>query len=85
MSTRSSARNIFPPLEEPERIIRRRTHVDPNLLNNFKEVNMAANRNDDDGPPPPAGGDLQVPDLQTMEELCQPTLTGSRMLSLRVK
>nr|GEZ29428.1 hypothetical protein [Tanacetum cinerariifolium] len=35
---------------------------------------MAANINDDDGPPPPAGGDLQVPDLRTMEELCQPTL-----------
>nr|GEU77457.1 reverse transcriptase domain-containing protein [Tanacetum cinerariifolium] len=34
---------------------------------------MAANRNGDDVPPP-GGGDLPVPDLQTMEDLCQPTL-----------
>nr|GEU36278.1 putative reverse transcriptase domain-containing protein [Tanacetum cinerariifolium] len=33
-------------------------------------------KNDNDGPPPPAGGDLQVLDLRTMEELCQPTLKG---------
>ncbi|GJZ71925.1 reverse transcriptase domain-containing protein [Tanacetum coccineum] len=36
---------------------------------------MAANENGDDGLPP-AGGGLPVPDLQTMEELCQPTLNG---------
>ncbi|GJS50126.1 reverse transcriptase domain-containing protein [Tanacetum coccineum] len=40
MSTRSSTRNLFPPLEDPER------------------------------------GGLPVPDLRTMEELCQPTLNG---------
>nr|GEW93104.1 reverse transcriptase domain-containing protein [Tanacetum cinerariifolium] len=34
------------------------------------------NGNCDDGPPPNDGGDLLVPDLQTMEELCQPTLNG---------
>ncbi|GKC38908.1 hypothetical protein Tco_1051292 [Tanacetum coccineum] len=45
MSTRSSTRNLFPPLEDPERTIRRRTRVDPNLLNNFEEINMAANGN----------------------------------------
>ncbi|GJV75291.1 reverse transcriptase domain-containing protein [Tanacetum coccineum] len=75
MSTRSLTRNLFPPLEDPERTIRRRTRVDPNLLNNFKEINMAANRNGDDGLPP-VGGGLPVPDLRTMEELCQPTLDG---------
>ncbi|GJV29485.1 reverse transcriptase domain-containing protein [Tanacetum coccineum] len=75
MSTRSSTRNLFPPLEDPERTIRRRTRVDPNFLNNFEEINMAANGNGDDGPPP-AGGGLPVPDLRTMEELCQPTLNG---------
>ncbi|GJT59231.1 reverse transcriptase domain-containing protein [Tanacetum coccineum] len=75
MSTRSSTRNLFPPLEDPERTIRRRTRVDPNLLNNFKEINMAANGNGDDGLPP-AGAGLPVPDLRTMEELCQPTLDG---------
>nr|GEY15633.1 hypothetical protein [Tanacetum cinerariifolium]GEY23503.1 hypothetical protein [Tanacetum cinerariifolium] len=29
-----------------------------------------------DNQPPPEGGDLPVPDLRTMEELCQPTLNG---------
>nr|GEW81522.1 reverse transcriptase domain-containing protein [Tanacetum cinerariifolium] len=46
--------------------------VDPTLLNNFE---MATNGNGDDVPPP-RGGDLPVPDLRTMEELCQPTLNG---------
>ncbi|GJW56869.1 hypothetical protein Tco_0103600 [Tanacetum coccineum] len=75
MSTRLSTRNLFPPLEDPERTIRRRTRVDLNLLNNFKEINMAANRNGDDGLPP-AGGGLPVPELRMMEELYQPTLNG---------
>nr|GEW55757.1 reverse transcriptase domain-containing protein [Tanacetum cinerariifolium] len=61
MSTRSSARNLFPPLHNPELTIRRRSHTDPTLLNNFE---MAAEGNDD----------LSVPDLRTMEELCQPSL-----------
>nr|GEU54945.1 reverse transcriptase domain-containing protein [Tanacetum cinerariifolium] len=64
MSTRSSVRNLFPPLENPELTIRRRTRVDPNLLDNF---NMATNGNGDDVPPA-RGGDLPVPDLRTMEE-----------------
>ncbi|GKA50669.1 hypothetical protein Tco_0743742 [Tanacetum coccineum] len=62
MSTRSSTRNLFPPLEDPERTIRRRTRVDPNLLNNFEEINMAANENGDDGPPP-AGASYDFMDL----------------------
>nr|GEV24584.1 reverse transcriptase domain-containing protein [Tanacetum cinerariifolium] len=36
---------------------------------------MATNGNGDNQPPP-EGGDLPVFDLQTMEELCQPTLNG---------
>nr|GFA98573.1 hypothetical protein [Tanacetum cinerariifolium]GFA98608.1 hypothetical protein [Tanacetum cinerariifolium] len=63
MSTRSSTRNLFPPLDNPELTIRRRSRVDPTLSNDFE---MATNRN----------GDPPVPDLQTMEELCQPTLNG---------
>nr|GEW86461.1 hypothetical protein [Tanacetum cinerariifolium] len=63
MSTRSSARNLFPPLDNPELTIRRRSRVDPTLLNNFE---MAAEGN----------GDPPVPDLRTMEELCQPSLNG---------
>nr|GEY47846.1 reverse transcriptase domain-containing protein [Tanacetum cinerariifolium] len=63
MSTRSSARNLFPPLESPEITIRRRSHADPTLLNDFK---MATDGN----------GDPPVPDLKTIEELCQPSLNG---------
>nr|GFC70555.1 reverse transcriptase domain-containing protein [Tanacetum cinerariifolium] len=63
MSTRSSARNLFPPLDNPERTIRRRSRADPTLLNDFE---MAAKGN----------GDVPVPDLRTMEELCQPSLNG---------
>nr|GFC31370.1 reverse transcriptase domain-containing protein [Tanacetum cinerariifolium] len=47
----------------PELTIQRRSRSDPTLLNNSK---MAA-----EGP-----GDLPVPDLQTMKELCKPSLNG---------
>nr|GEV67968.1 reverse transcriptase domain-containing protein [Tanacetum cinerariifolium] len=63
MSTHSSARNLFPPLDNPELTIRRRSRVDPTLLNEFE---MATDGN----------GDPPVPDLRTMKELCQPTLNG---------
>nr|GEW97211.1 reverse transcriptase domain-containing protein [Tanacetum cinerariifolium] len=63
MSTRSSVRNLFPPLDNLELTIRRRSRVDPTLLNDFE---MATDEN----------GDPQVLDLRTMEELCQPTLNG---------
>ncbi|GKA54983.1 hypothetical protein Tco_0753932, partial [Tanacetum coccineum] len=62
MSTRSTAKNLFPPLEDPERTIRRRSRVDPNLLNNFEEINMATNVNDGDRPPP-VGSGLQFQSL----------------------
>nr|GEW62435.1 reverse transcriptase domain-containing protein [Tanacetum cinerariifolium] len=63
MSIRSSARNLFPPLDNPELTIRRRSRVDPTILNDFE---MATERN----------GDLPVPDLRTLEELCQLFLNG---------
>nr|GEZ32730.1 reverse transcriptase domain-containing protein [Tanacetum cinerariifolium] len=63
MSTRSSARNLFSPLDNPDLTIRRRSRTDPTLLNDFE---MAAEGN----------GDPPVPDLRTMEELCQPSLNG---------
>nr|GEY33982.1 reverse transcriptase domain-containing protein [Tanacetum cinerariifolium] len=72
MSTRSSTRNLFLPLDNPELTIRRRPLVDPTLLKDFE---MATNGNGDDVPPT-EGGDLPVLNLQTMEELCQPTLNG---------
>nr|GFA38975.1 reverse transcriptase domain-containing protein [Tanacetum cinerariifolium] len=55
--------NIFPPLDNPELTIRKRSRTDPTLLNNSK---MAAEGN----------GHLPVLDLRTMEELCQPSLNG---------
>nr|GEX51263.1 hypothetical protein [Tanacetum cinerariifolium] len=63
MSTRSSARNLFSPLDNSELTIRRRSRVDPTLLNDFE---LATEGN----------GDPPVPDLRTMEELCQPSLNG---------
>nr|GEZ32530.1 reverse transcriptase domain-containing protein [Tanacetum cinerariifolium] len=70
MSTRSSARNLFPPLDNPELTIRRRSRVDPTLLNDFE---MATDGN----------GDSPVPNLRTMEELCQPTLNGGTFMKRR--
>nr|GEV04355.1 reverse transcriptase domain-containing protein [Tanacetum cinerariifolium] len=63
MSTHLSARNLFAPLDNPELTIRRRSRADPTLLNDFE---MAAEGN----------GDPPVPDLRTMEELCQPSFNG---------
>nr|GEX66708.1 reverse transcriptase domain-containing protein [Tanacetum cinerariifolium] len=63
MSTRSSAINLFPPLDNPKRTIRRRSRSDLTLLNNSE---MVAEGNDD----------LPVPDLRAMKELCQPSLNG---------
>nr|GEU64924.1 reverse transcriptase domain-containing protein [Tanacetum cinerariifolium] len=54
--TRSSARNLFSPFDNPELTIRRRSRVDPTLLNDFE---MATEGN----------GDPAVPHLRTMEEL----------------
>nr|GFA48736.1 reverse transcriptase domain-containing protein [Tanacetum cinerariifolium] len=63
MSTHSSTRNLFPPLDNPELTIRRRSRVDLTLLNDFK---MATEGN----------GDPTLPDLRTIKELCQPSLNG---------
>nr|GEW35773.1 hypothetical protein [Tanacetum cinerariifolium] len=61
--THSSARNLFSPLDNPELKIQRRSHADPTLLNDFE---MATKGN----------GDPPVPDLWTIEELCQPSLNS---------
>nr|GEU92256.1 hypothetical protein [Tanacetum cinerariifolium] len=72
MSTRSSTRNLFPPLDNLGLTFQRRPRVNPTFLNDFE---MATNRHGDDVPL--AGGcDLPVPNLRTMEELCQPTING---------
>nr|GEU98794.1 reverse transcriptase domain-containing protein [Tanacetum cinerariifolium] len=62
-STRYFARNLFPPIDNPELTIQRRSHANPTLLNDFE---MATKGN----------GDPPVPDLRTMKELCQPSLNG---------
>nr|GEX36510.1 reverse transcriptase domain-containing protein [Tanacetum cinerariifolium] len=53
----------FSPLDDLELTIRRRSRSDPTILNN-SEMTTEGN------------GDLPVPDLWTMEELCQPSLNG---------
>nr|GFA51978.1 reverse transcriptase domain-containing protein [Tanacetum cinerariifolium] len=53
----------FPPLDNPELTVQRRSRVDPTLLNDFE---MATEGN----------GDPLVLDLRTIEELCQPSLNG---------
>nr|GEV90456.1 reverse transcriptase domain-containing protein [Tanacetum cinerariifolium] len=62
MSTRSSAKNLFPPLDNPELTIRRRSHSDPTLLNNSE---MAA-----EGP-----GDL--PDTSAQQSESSSSITSS--------
>nr|GEZ65357.1 hypothetical protein [Tanacetum cinerariifolium] len=78
MSTRSPVRNLVTPLDNLELTIRRRTRVDPTLLNDFE---MATNGKDDDVPPA-GGGDLPVPGFRNMEELCQLTLNGRSQLAV---
>nr|GEY51538.1 hypothetical protein [Tanacetum cinerariifolium] len=63
LSTDDGVRNLFPPLDNPELTIRRRSCADPTLLNEFE---MVAEGN----------GDPPVPDLRTMVELCKPSLNG---------
>nr|GEW93452.1 reverse transcriptase domain-containing protein [Tanacetum cinerariifolium] len=70
-STRSSARNLFPPLDNLELTTRRRSRADLTLLHDFE---MAAKGN----------GDPPVPDIRTMMELCQPSwMVGPPLAKLR--
>nr|GEX97972.1 reverse transcriptase domain-containing protein [Tanacetum cinerariifolium] len=61
ITKKNMVKKSFPTLDNPELTIRRRSRADPTLMNDFK---MAAEE----------PGDLPVPDLRTMEELCQPSL-----------
>nr|GEY56679.1 reverse transcriptase domain-containing protein [Tanacetum cinerariifolium] len=63
LAGKSGMGNIFPPLDNLELTIRIRSRTDPTLLNDSE---MAAEGN----------GDLPAPNLQTMEELCHPSLNG---------
>ncbi|GJR09876.1 reverse transcriptase domain-containing protein [Tanacetum coccineum] len=77
MSIRSSTSKLVVPFSNPESVIRnrRRNLGEPSLLFDFEEINMNPNNNLG---PPPAGPIPQnpAPDLQTIEELCQPTMNG---------
>ncbi|GJW13018.1 reverse transcriptase domain-containing protein [Tanacetum coccineum] len=69
MRTRSQSRNQNRPQQQAPPVV-----VEPF---NFEEpFDMAANGAGGAGPPPAGGGGLPVPDLRTMEELCQPSLDG---------
>ncbi|GJV50126.1 reverse transcriptase domain-containing protein [Tanacetum coccineum] len=75
MRTRSQSRNQNRPQQQAPPVV-----IEPfNLeepIDNPLVVNMAANGAGGVGPPP-AGENVQpVPDLRTMEELCQPSLDG---------
>ncbi|GJV19351.1 hypothetical protein Tco_1368371 [Tanacetum coccineum] len=75
MRTRSQSRNQNRHQQQAPPVV-----VEPfNLEEPFDNppvVNMAANGAGGAGPPPAGGGGLPVPDLRTMEELCQPSLDG---------
>ncbi|GKA09798.1 reverse transcriptase domain-containing protein [Tanacetum coccineum] len=66
MSTRSSARRLLSPIEDPERLLSRRNRSEPSLLFNLEEDDMA-------GQAPPQG---PIPDLRSMEELLQAPTDG---------
>ncbi|GJX19856.1 hypothetical protein Tco_0222533 [Tanacetum coccineum] len=90
MSTQSTSNELVPPFSDTESVIRnrRRNFGEPSLLVDFEEINMSNNLNHNQGPPPlgpipqnhngPPGPNPQnlAPHLQTMEELCQPTMNG---------
>ncbi|GKC93208.1 hypothetical protein Tco_1158650 [Tanacetum coccineum] len=66
MSTRSSARRLLSPIEDPERLLSRRNRSEPSLLFDLEEDDMA-------GQALPQG---TIPDLLSMEELLQAPTDG---------
>nr|GEV27937.1 reverse transcriptase domain-containing protein [Tanacetum cinerariifolium] len=65
MSTRSSARNLFPPLDNPELTIRRRSRSNPTLLNN-SEMDAEGN-----GDLPATNFRLKNDMIQQVQNSCQ--------------
>ncbi|GJR49812.1 reverse transcriptase domain-containing protein [Tanacetum coccineum] len=66
MSTRSSARRLLSPIEDPKKLISRRNRSEPSLLFDLEEDDMA-------GQAPPQG---PIPDLRSMKELLQAPTDG---------
>nr|GEU46567.1 hypothetical protein [Tanacetum cinerariifolium] len=71
MSTRSSARRLLSPIEDPEKLLSRRNRSEPSLLFNLEEDDMV-------GQAPPQG---PIPDLHSMKELLQAPTDGVGMQS----
>nr|GEX32099.1 reverse transcriptase domain-containing protein [Tanacetum cinerariifolium] len=87
MSTRSTSSNLFSPLRDPESLIRRRNLGEPSSLFDFEETMSIPHNNQgphpagpppqyNNGPPPVVRPNGPVPDLRSMEELCQPFING---------
>ncbi|GKD37979.1 reverse transcriptase domain-containing protein, partial [Tanacetum coccineum] len=80
MSTRSSSSNLIPPFSDPESIIRnhQRNLGDLSLLLDFEEIRPppADPPPQNHNGPPRLNLKMPAPDLQTMEELCKPTMNG---------
>ncbi|GJR53253.1 reverse transcriptase domain-containing protein [Tanacetum coccineum] len=66
MSTRSSARRLLSPIEDPKKLISRRNRSEPSLLFDLEENDMA-------GQAPPQG---PIANLRSMEELLQAPTDG---------
>ncbi|GJR52523.1 putative ribonuclease H-like domain-containing protein [Tanacetum coccineum] len=66
MSTRSSARRLLSPIEDPERLLSRRNRSEPSLLFDLEEDDMVKQV-------PPQG---PIPDLRPIEELLQAPTDG---------
>ncbi|GJT91103.1 reverse transcriptase domain-containing protein [Tanacetum coccineum] len=66
MSTRSSARRLLSPIEDPERLLSRRNRSEPSLLFDLEEDDMVRQV-------PPQG---PIPDLRSIKELLQAPADG---------
>ncbi|GJW67149.1 reverse transcriptase domain-containing protein [Tanacetum coccineum] len=71
MSTRSSARRLLSPIEDPERLLRRQNRSEPSLLFDLEKDDMT-------GQVPPQG---PSPYLRSMEELLQAPTDGAVKLN----
>ncbi|GKC45728.1 hypothetical protein Tco_1063450 [Tanacetum coccineum] len=75
MRTRSQSRNQNRQQKQASPVVAEHFNLEE-PFDNPPIVNMAANGAGGAGPPSAGGGGLPVPDLRTMEELCQPSLDG---------
>ncbi|GKA97077.1 reverse transcriptase domain-containing protein [Tanacetum coccineum] len=86
MSTRSTSSNLFSPVRDPESLIRRRNLGEPSSIFDFEEVMSIPHNNQgpppagppphNNGPPPVVRPNGLAPNLQSMKELCQPSING---------